>query len=201
MTGSTSGESSDARIIGRSLVEPHVFEEIFNRHYRTIYRYVARRLGRDAADDIASDVFLRAFDGRGRYDQNRGSCVPWLYGIASNVCRTTARSRFREAKAVRRLEAVGSSLDHAERIAWRLDAQDAVAEFGLIDAINALGIDERETLYLHTFSELSYPEIAQAMDVPTGTVKSRLSRTKAKLREPFERLRENDVDGEGRWTI
>ncbi len=201
MTGSTGGECSDARIIGRSLVEPHVFEEIFSRYYRTIYRYVASRLGRDAADDIASDVFLRAFDGRERYDQTRESCVPWLYGIASNVCRTTARSRFREATAVRRLEAVESSPDHAERIAWRLDAQDAVSKSGLIEAINALNGDERETLFLHAFSDLSYPEIAQAMEVPTGTVKSRLSRTRAKLREPSERLRETDVDREGRWTI
>ena len=201
MRGSTSGEVSDAKIIGRSLVEPHVFEEIFDRHYRTIYRYVARRLGRDAADDIASDVFLRAFDGRHRYDQTRSSCVPWLYGIAANVCRTTSRSRFREAKAVRRLETVDTAPDSAEGIAWRLDASDAVAKSGLVDAINALRFDERETLYLQVFGGLSYPEIAEAMDVPVGTVRSRLSRTKAKLREPLERLRESDTDREGRWTI
>jgi RNA polymerase sigma-70 factor, ECF subfamily len=201
MRGSTSGEASDAKIIGRSLVEPHVFEEIFNRHYRTIYRYVARRLGRDAADDIASDVFLRAFDGRRSYDQTRTSCVPWLYGIASNVCRTTSRTRFREARAVRRLETVDSVPDTAERVAWRLDARNAVGKSGLVDVLNALRAEERETLYLHVFGELSYPEIAQAMKVPVGTVRSRLSRTKAKLREPLERLRENDAEREGRWTI
>jgi RNA polymerase sigma-70 factor (ECF subfamily) len=200
MTGLTSDEASDASIIGKSLAEPHVFEEIFNRHYRTIYRYVARRLGRDAADDIASDVFLRAFDGRHRYDQTRASCVPWLYGIASNVCRTTSRSRFREARAVRRLEAVDAMPDTAEGIAWRLDASDAVNKSGLIDAVNALRVGERETLYLHVFGELSYSEIADAMAVPVGTVRSRLSRTKAKLREPLERLRERDIDKEGRWT-
>ena len=201
MRGSTSGEASDAKIIGRSLVEPCVFEEIFNRHYRTIYRYVARRLGRDAADDIAADVFLRAFDGRHRYDQTRASCVPWLYGIASNVCRTTSRTRFREARAVRRLETAHTIPDAAEGVAWRLDASSAVTKSGLVDAINKLSVDQRETLYLQVFGELSYPEIAQAMDVPVGTVRSRLSRTKAKLREPLERLRENDVDREGRWTI
>lgn len=201
MTDSTNDEASDAKIIGESLVESAVFEEIFNRHYRTIYRYVARRLGRDAADDIASDVFLRAFDGRHRYDQTRASCVPWLYGIASNVCRTTSRSRFREARAVRRLETVDATPDTAEGIAWRLDASDAVNKSGLIDAVNALRVDERETLYLHVFGELSYSEIAGAMAVPVGTVRSRLSRTKAKLREPLERLREKDVEEEGRWTI
>jgi len=201
MTGSTGGGSSDAIIIARSLVEPQAFEEIFSRHYRTIYRYVARRLGRDTADEITSEVFLRAFDGRSRYEQIRESCVPWLYGIASNVCRTTARSRFREANAVRRLEAVASAPDQAESIAWRLDAQEAVSKSGLIDCINALNVDEREMLYLLAFTELSYREIAEAMGVPTGTVKSRLSRTRAKLREPFERLGEKDVKEERRWTI
>lgn len=191
MNGSAGNGFSDAEIIARSLVEPHAFGEIFNRHYRTIYRYGARRLGVEAADDIAMEVFLRAFDLRDRFDIDRSSCRPWLFGIASNVCRTESRRRYREARAVRRINVEPLLIDPSADIAWRVDAHQQVKDCGLIESINQLRDEERETLLLFALADATYSEIAETLEVPIGTVRSRLARIREKLREPLQRLRDS----------
>ena len=196
MNGSVGDEFSDAEIIERSLAERHAFEAIFNRHYRVIYRYVARRLGVDVADDLAMEAFVRAFDLRDRYDLDRESCRPWLFGIASNLCRNESRRRYREARAVRRLDVEPLLGDPASEIAWRVDAQQQVADLGLIAAINQLRDQERETLLLYALAEATYAEIAETLQVPIGTVRSRLARSRDRLREPLQQLRvKGEEDG------
>lgn len=191
MNGSAGNGFSDAEIVARSLVEPHAFGEIFNRHYRTIYRYGARRLGVEAADDIAMEVFLRAFDLRDRFDIDRSSCRPWLFGIASNVCRTESRRRYREARAVRRINVEPLLIDPSADIAWRVDAHQQVKDCGLFESINQLRDEERETLLLFALADATYSEIAETLEVPIGTVRSRLARIREKLREPLQRLRDS----------
>ncbi len=194
MRGLTGKGLSDCEIIERSLDVPDAFEEIFARHYRTIYRYAARRLGVEEADDIATEVFLRAFDLRDRFDLDRSSCRPWLFGIASNICRSESRRRYRESRAVRRISVEPLLVESASDIAWRVDAQRRVADCGLIAAINDLRSEERETLLLFALADATYAEIAEALGVPIGTVRSRLSRTRDKLREPLRCL--GDAAGE-----
>lgn len=187
MPGEGSGRYSDAEIIQRSLIEPHRFESVFDRHYGTIYRYIARRLDSPGADDLASEVFLRAFDHRDRFvAATHGSCLPWLYGIATNVMRRESRRRYRESKAVRRIGHPSDIPDTAEEVAWSVDARCRVEESGIIDAINNLRDCERETFYLYAIGEASYAEIADTMGVPIGTVRSRLSRVREKLRAQIE---------------
>ncbi|MEN8040682.1 MAG: RNA polymerase sigma factor [Actinomycetota bacterium] len=179
----------DDEILELSLSDPHRFEVIYERHYPSIHRYVTRRLGRDAADDIASEVFLRAFDSRHRYRSfGHGTCLPWLYRIASHISLNEARRRGREAKAVRRIDARDATTDEVSNIAWRVDARRCVEESGIIDVISGLDEDLRDTLYLHALADASYLEIADATGVPVGTVKSRLSRLRVKLRKQLERL-------------
>lgn len=179
----------DDDIISQSLSDPRRFEVIYERHYPSIHRYVTRRLGRDAADDVASEVFLRAFDARHRYRSfGHGTCLPWLYGMASHISSNESRRRLRESKALRRVDGRDSTHDDASIIAWRVDAQRCVEESGIVDAINNLDEHHRETLYLYALADATYAEIAAATDVPVGTVRSRLSRLRVKLRRQLERL-------------
>lgn len=178
---------SDAEIILDSLGDPSRFEVVFDRHYDTIRRYLARRVGSTAADDLSAEVFIRAFDSRGRFVAPAGgSCLPWLYGIATNLMRHEFRRRERESRAVRRLAGSGRPDDLAVEVVWRLDAQRRVVDCGLIDAINDLSPDDRETFYLYAVGEASYAEVSEALGIPLGTVRSRLSRVRRNLRSALE---------------
>jgi RNA polymerase sigma factor (sigma-70 family) len=173
--------SNDANVIGASLSQPQAFARVFDRHVRSIWRYACRRAGPAAADEIVSETFLRAFAGRADYDATRSDAAPWLYGIATNVLREHAR---REARR-RRDAAAGppdggldeGDLDRAEA---RVDAMARVPATAA--ALARLEPEDRETLLLFALTDLGYERIATAMDVPVGTVRSRLHRARRVMR-------------------
>jgi RNA polymerase sigma-70 factor (ECF subfamily) len=172
---------SDAMLIARSLAEPEMFSTIFDRHFATIHRYLARRVGSARADDLASQTFAVAFEGRTSFDVDVESARPWLFGIATNLMRNETRSEQRLLAAVARLDAqtAGDLQKEVERTLARVDAS---REFGRIAAILlALDSDQRDVLLLHAWGDLSYEEISQALSIPVGTVRSRLSRARAKF--------------------
>ena len=176
--------SEDGAAIARSLHNPEVFAEVFDRHYVFVHRYIARRAGRGSADDLASQTFTVAFAHRGRYRDDLGTARPWLLGIATNLMRAAHRGDQRVASIVERLssEAVVSSLSSA--------LADASADLNddnrLTDALVRLDSGQRDALLLHALGELSYAEIAAALDIPIGTVRSRISRACAALRAELE---------------
>jgi|SRR5579863_1444366 len=176
--------SDDAAAIARSLREPEAFAEVFDRHYAFVHRYIARRAGRERADDLASQTFTVAFSHRGRYRDDLGTARPWLLGIATNLIRAAHRGDARVASIVERLgsETVVSSFSSA--------MADASAELNddnrLTDALAQLEPGQRDALLLHALGELSYAEIAAALDIPIGTVRSRISRACAALRNELE---------------
>jgi RNA polymerase sigma-70 factor (ECF subfamily) len=176
--------SDDAAAIARSLHEPEAFTEVFDRHFAFVHRYIARRAGRDRADDLASQTFTVAFSHRGRYHDDLGTARPWLLGIATNLMRADRRGDARTASIVDRLEreAVASSSGSA-RAAPSADLND---DDRLTDALATLDSTQREALLLHALGELSYAEIAAALDIPIGTVRSRISRACAALRAELE---------------
>jgi RNA polymerase sigma factor (sigma-70 family) len=163
---------TDAQAIGASLADPDVFAVLFDRHFDAIHRYAQRRVGRDLADEIAAETFTRAFDRRRRYDTARADARPWLLGIAANLMRRHWRTERR------RLDAYARS---AERDQAEL-ADPLAAE--LAAALKALPRREREPLLLFAWADLSYDEIAVALGLPLGTVRSRISRARGRLRGP-----------------
>ena len=174
--------ASDTDVIAASLTDPQAFAAIFIRHHQAIYRYLTRRLGPTSAEDLTSDVFTRAFDHRSNFDLERESARPWLFGIARNVLMNEQRRRANDRAnpvAVIRQEVP----DPADAVAWAVDARSYVVESGLAQAIASLHEDTRETLYLFAFAELTYAEIAETLRVPLGTVRSRLARARATIRE------------------
>ena len=173
-----SAELSDAAVIERSLVDPHAFASIFDRHFDAVHGYARRRLGRSLAEEIASETFIRAFDRRASFDVSRVDARPWLFGIAANLMRRHWRTERRRLGALQRLEAGG-----AEEI-----LVDERAD--LLAALDALPAREREALLLFALADLSYEEIAEALDVPIGTVRSRLSRARDRIRKRLDAVPE-----------
>jgi RNA polymerase sigma-70 factor (ECF subfamily) len=171
---------SDAAVIATSLGDPERFAEIFDRHFAEIDRYLARRVGASLADELAAETFVIAFRSRSRYDPAAHDARPWLFGIAANLVRRHWRTERRRLRAYARtgVDPVSDGLDEVER---RVDA--LAAGPALAGALAALSPGEREVLLLSAWADLSYEEISRALGVPVGTVRSRLSRARAHLRE------------------
>lgn len=173
-------EATDADVIAASREDPEVFAEIFRRHHRAIYRYVVGAVGRDDGPDVAAEVFLRGFAARHRFDMKFRSARPWLYGIAAHLLRSLYRSRVRQGRAVERLAGRASPPMRLEDEALsRVDAENRVGSINMLFA--SLTPDQRDVVGLFALAELSYEEIAEVLDVPVGTVKSRLSRARRRL--------------------
>ncbi|GAA1017028.1 DNA-directed RNA polymerase sigma-70 factor [Acrocarpospora pleiomorpha] len=173
----------DAAVIRASLDRPDEFAIVFDRHADEIHDYAARRLNREQADDVTAETFLIAFRKRHRYDQTRPDARPWLYGIAANLIAGHRRSEVRRLKALARVpqEAV---LHEEERSAERATAEAMRPALAL--ALSRLSAPQRELLFLIAWADLSYEEAAEAMRVPVGTIRSRLHRIRAKLRDHLE---------------
>jgi RNA polymerase sigma factor (sigma-70 family) len=171
---------SDGEVIAASLAVPTRFGEIFDRHFEAIHGYLRRRAGLEIADEAASETFLTAFDLRGRFETSRPDARPWLFGIATNVLRNHRRREARELRAYLRvgIEATPDGLDGTEA---RVDA--AAWSGKLTEALLALRREEADVLLLFAWAELSYPEIAESLGVPIGTVRSRLARARVHVRE------------------
>ena len=173
-------DADDATVIGLSRYEPEHFTVLFRRHAPHIQRYVVRRLGPDAADDIVAETFLLAFRHRDRYDAAHADARPWLYGIATNLIGRHRRAEVRLYRALARTGADPVTEPFTDRVDDRVSAGHASRQ--LATALARLPADSRDTLLLAAWSGLSYEEIAVALGVPVGTVRSRLSRARGKLR-------------------
>lgn len=174
---------SDAEAIVGSLENPDRFDEIYRRYRDDIFRFVARRIGPDDAPDITADVFVRAFRVRDRYDPSRPDARPWLYGIATNVVgdhrrRMRIRRSRTESIAVSWLE---RDAEFSDLVAADADAVSQRAQ--LVTALRSLRRRDREVLLLAVLEDLTYQQIAEALGMPVGTVRSSLNRARRRMRE------------------
>lgn len=188
-------DRSDAELITASLDEPEVFGELFRRHYRVVYAYAVRSLDPTEGPDVAAAVFVKAFEARRRFDTSYVSARPWLLGIAAHLVSNLYRQRGRQARAFDRVrqrpEPTGGFEDETVD---RIHAE--TARPALIEALAALRPAEREVVTLFVVAELSYREISQALGIGEGTVKSRLHRGRARLRnllDGFGELIKEDI--------
>lgn len=172
----------DNELIARSLTDPDAFAGIFDRHFGTIHRYLARRAGVDAADDLASDVFTIAFGRRAGFDLDYEQALPWLYGIAGNLLHGNRRRLNRDVALLARHPRPDGPVPFQEQVDTALDARRELR--ALERRLRQLPRVDLDTLLLHAWEDLSYSEIAEALQIPVGTVRSRLNRVRRKLREP-----------------
>jgi RNA polymerase sigma factor (sigma-70 family) len=167
------GEPSDSEALRASRKDARAFVVIFERHFDAVSRYLRRRVPADLADDLTAETFVRAFQHRRRYRALRDDARPWLFGIAMNLVREHLRHEQRELRAFAR-----TYVDPVDEVAPSDRAAGAVA-----GALASLTDGERDVLFLHAWADLDYDEIAEALTIPGGTVRSRLHRARAKLRE------------------
>ena len=180
------GRPDDAALIERSLRDAEAFAGLYDRHAAPLHRYVARRLGDGAADDIVAETFLDAFRRRHKYDPARRDARPWLYGIAANLIGKHSRAEVRMLRAYSRtgadpVQAGHATSDETARADSRLSARAAHRD--LAAALGALRAGDREVLLLVAWADLSYPEVAAALRIPVGTVRSRLHRARTQVRD------------------
>ena len=182
----------------RRTPSPDAIEGLFNAHFGSIYRFAACRVGRDAALDVAAETFAQALRNIDRFDPGRDG-RPWLFGIATNVLRHYRRAEERRIRAyatVANLHGPSQADGHVE------EAENQRAP--LVEALVTLEARDREALLLFAWAELSYDEIAAALGIPLGTVRSRIHRARRLLRESLGERRagsKHDVSVGGlEWT-
>jgi RNA polymerase sigma factor (sigma-70 family) len=173
-------DEDDAAIIEQSLHRPDRFATIFDRHAAHIQRYLTRRLGCQAADDLVGETFLVAFGKRSRYDHARPDARPWLYGIATNLVRQHHREEVREYRLRATIGPEPDEGGHADRVAAQVTA--AAMHRMLAAALTALTEGDRDVLLLIAWESLTYEEVAEALGIPVGTVRSRLNRARRQVR-------------------
>jgi RNA polymerase sigma factor (sigma-70 family) len=170
----------DAVLVRRSLTDPEQFAGLYDRHARVLHRYAAKRLGSQAAEDVVAEAFLAAFRRRHRYDTSRPDALPWLFGI---LTREVSRRRRDERAHYRLLAATPPDLPqagHADDVAAAVTAGAARAP--LTKALAELKAADRDVLLLVAWADLTYQEVADALGVPIGTVRSRLNRARRLVR-------------------
>ena len=187
---------SDTELIARSVDDPAEFAPLFDRHAPTVHRYLGRRVG-ELADDLLSETFLIAFRRRAAYRPEHVQVRPWLLGIATNVVHGHVRTEQRRYRALARAAAEPErhGTDPGDS-AERLDAQ--ALRGPLAAALAGLKPRDRDALLLLAWGQLGYEEIAAALDVPVGTVRSRLHRARRQTRaalgdvSPFDPISEEE---------
>ncbi|MGW1503826.1 RNA polymerase sigma factor [Streptomyces mirabilis] len=162
--------------------ESSAFAELFDSYARAVYNH-AFRLTADwsTAEDVMAATFLEAWRLRERVDHEGGSLRPWLLGIATNTARNQCRSNRRYRQAAQAAAAAELSVpDHAEDVAGQVDDRRRLAT--ALTALATLRPPEREVIALCLGEGLDYEAAAEALGIPVGTVASRLSRARKKLR-------------------
>jgi RNA polymerase sigma-70 factor (ECF subfamily) len=176
------GQATDAELWARAVDgEPDAFGVLFERHARSVYNNLFRRTADwSSAEDLTSVVFLEAWRRRNEIRLERDLALPWLLGVATNVLRNRRRSQWRHRAALERLPRERTE-DFTDAAAGRIDDERRMR--GAMRVVAKLPKREQDVLALCVWGDLSYEDAAPALGVPVGTVRSRLSRARGRLRE------------------
>ncbi len=157
--------------------DQRAFAELLRRHQSKVRGLLLRLAGdRTLADDLAQEAFLRAYRGLVGFE-GRARFSTWLYRIAYNVY-LNHRARVREHAALPEGFESGTAAPESSMSASRADLRR-----DLESAITTLPERYRAVVMLYYLEDVSYPEIAEILDIPLGTVKTHLHRAKRLLRE------------------
>lgn len=163
------------------------FAVLFREHGKAVYNH-RFRLTADwsTADDCTSLVFLEAWRLREKVETTGGSLLPWLLGIATHVVHRRRRVAWRHHRLMERLPVPELVPDFADEVVGRLEDQERVA--AVKQVLGALSRADREVLALCVWAGLDHAAAAQALGVPVGTIRSRLSRARRRLDRHVEEL-------------
>ncbi len=171
-------DRTDAELLRAAESEAGAFAELYRRHVVRVHGWFRRRLDW-AASDLAAETFAQAWLSRRSFrDEAGGSALPWLFGIARNVARESARRNEVETRARRRLglPAELAAEDGYAAVEERLSPRAALAE-----ALETLPEHEREALELRVVDELPYEDVADRLGVRPAAARLRVSRALRRL--------------------
>jgi RNA polymerase sigma-70 factor (ECF subfamily) len=175
--------STDAELFAQSVERPDALAAVFDRHAGALLRYLTRRLGAVDAEDVLGDVFVVALERRASFDRSAASARPWLYGIASKIVARRYRDETRRLRAYERGDHSDDDLFEDAAVS-RVDAH--VTFRRLAGVLSMLSVGDRDVLLMSAWAQLNQTEIADALGIPVGTVKSRLHRARQQLREVLD---------------
>ena len=176
-------QQTDEQLMARAAAgSDTAFEELYRRYARRLKGFFFMQLGGDEelAADATHDVFLRAYEARSRYQEER-RVDTWLFTIAYNICKNHYRSNAYEAQLLASLDAEPVSNQQIE-----VDLDAAILDEALAQVLNELPAPLHQIFSLHYQEELTIPQIAEIVGVPEGTVKSRLHKTMNIIRKKLK---------------
>ncbi len=160
------------------------FEEIAMPHLGTVYRAAVAMCGnRDDAEDLTQTTFLKAFERFESFEKDT-NCKAWLLSILRNKWIDLMRHRSTIGQVLQIDESIIASQEQNDEIKYS-NCEDLLANFSdeqIIKALRSLPAEQRFPLFLVDVEQLSHEDVAEIMDMPVGTVKSRISRARAILR-------------------
>lgn len=158
------------------------FGRLFVRHGNRVYTYCFRRTGSwSAAEDAVSVVFMETWRRRSDVRVLEDTLLPWLFAVANNVTRNLDRSMRRYANLVQSTPQPAAVADHADEVASRVDDERQMRL--VLTQLAKLGRIDQDVIAMCDWEGVSLQDAAVALGVPLGTVKSRLSRARGRLRE------------------
>jgi RNA polymerase sigma-70 factor (ECF subfamily) len=170
-----------AEALGRR--DPSALEELYDRYGRMAFALAVRIAGSpETAEEVVQEAFLSVWNGAATYQSGRGALRTWLLSIAHHRAIDSVRRRTARVQAApldERVQYVGGE------DVWR-DVSRSLTRDEVRAALAALPAEQRESIELAYFGGFTYPEIAQRLDLPLGTVKSRLRLGLQKLRGLME---------------
>ncbi len=165
----------------------HAFGELFERHAEAVWNHAYRLTASwSQAEDLTSSTFLLAWRKCHEVKLIRDSALPWLYTVAGNLARNEHRGATRFLRAVRRLPEQTVEADHADDVARRVDGDARMAR--ILAAVRTLPRSEREAVELCLLGEVPTADAAELLGVAEVSIRSRLSRARARLRTKLEEL-------------
>lgn len=173
----------DNALLKRSIESPAIFSQIFERHAAPLSSYFHRRLDSADAEDALAETFRIAFEKRESFAP-ASSVRNWLYGIASRLILKRKRQYARHLVAMQRLSPLSGDLGSR-------GADESMTFNAVLLALTKIPAGERDALLLVAWDGLSYEEVAVVQSVPVGTIRSRISRARARVREAV-----TEVEGE-----
>jgi RNA polymerase sigma-70 factor (ECF subfamily) len=183
---SSQAERTDADLAGAARTDTAAFEELYRRHVGSVVRFAARRARTpEEVVDLVGAVWLEVIASLDRFESARGDVLPWVLGIAANLCATERRRQAREREVVRRLGGQRSlDDDDFARLERAIDAT-AVAP-RLRRALTSLPSAERAVAELVLLDELTPTQASDALRIRPAAARMRLARARRKLRAVAE---------------
>jgi RNA polymerase sigma-70 factor (ECF subfamily) len=183
MLSTADHEPSDVELLARmGTRETSALAQLYDRHAGRALGVAHRVLGdRGEAEEVVQDVFLQLWNAPARYDARRGKFTTWLVVMARSRALDRVRQRATRARAQAQDPRPGASAPSAESQVLAVEARRSVQA-----ALASLPESQRQAIELSFYRGLSHSEIARETGEPLGTVKSRMSRAVAALRQALE---------------